>query len=146
MLYLILLYQRSSGRLIWRYPCEDSEISMDPLLLSSFFSAIQTLVLEINKKKSATFNNINMGNKIVQITDLEKYDLTLATIADNTETKPILRLHNNIMNLIKKNKQIFKNFAESQDKYEEFTQINEGILDILQTIPELLKNGLQNCK
>ncbi len=146
MLTAILLYQKSSGLLLWRYPCEDDTTNTQPLLWASFFSAAQSFITAVIKKKNAGgFNNLNMGDKSIQITDLNKVDLAFVTIAEITDNSSILMLHAKIVNYFKKNKALTSGLNEPHKNHDKIQMISQNIITLLKEIPDFAKLDFTGC-
>ena len=66
MLYALFLYQRTSGLMLWSHEMNSEMNEIQVELLSSFFSAIQSFVVEIVKKGDRGLDNIDLGTRMVK--------------------------------------------------------------------------------
>jgi hypothetical protein len=76
-------------------------------LFGSFFSAIQNFAKEIVVSGRNEINNINMGTLELKVTNIDKLNLELITIADAIKSKEIGKFHIEVVKTLLSHKEIF---------------------------------------
>jgi len=141
MLYSIFLYQTKTGLLIWRKTFETGLESKSELF-SSFFSAIQNFVKElvIDETNSKGLQAIDMGNFVVNITQLPNLEIDIVAIADKDDAKPIRKFLPKVIKILNGHKELF-NFAHWDGNQSLFNVLDVEILQLLQTHKKLTGSG-----
>jgi hypothetical protein len=108
MLLWMILYNKANGLTVWEKSFEPDTSSDQIIMYSSFFSAIQSFVMEIiRKNKSSTkegtgtgLSRIDLGDKYIKMTLIPSTELELITIAEKTDSDLIEKLHLEIPSLL----------------------------------------------
>jgi hypothetical protein len=104
-------------------------------LFSSFFSAIQSFVREMITTGSKSLKNIEMGNFLVNITNLPKMELDIVAIADKDDGKPLSKVTPKLIKLLKSHSNIFEDWNGDRSR---FKILDLEIIQIIQTNKKLL--------
>jgi hypothetical protein len=118
MLYSLFIYQSQSGLLLWSKSFEKDIDAQRIELFSSFFSAIQSFVKEMITSGSRNLKNIEMGNFIVKITNLTKFELDIVMIADKDDEKVLSRIAPKIIKVLESHQQIFNDWDGDRSRFE----------------------------
>jgi len=142
MLYSIFLYQTKTGILIWRKTFETGLESKSELF-SSFFSAIQNFVKELvrdTNSDSKGLQAIDMGNFVVNITQLANLEIDVVAIADKEDVKAIRKFLPNVIKILNGHKELF-DFSHWDGNQTLFNVLDVEILQLLQTHKKLTGSG-----
>ena len=143
MLYALFLYQRTSGLMLWSHEMNSEMNEIQVELLSSFFSAIQSFVVEIVKKGDRGLDNIDLGTRMVKVTQIEKMDIELVSIADSQNKAIMKKIHEKIVAVLWTHKELFSKMDHWNGDVTIFSQIDQDVDLLLKSYPELSGKKIQ---
>jgi len=106
MIYSILLYQASSGSLIYDQNFQELDAGKIELF-SSFFAAIKTFISELLRDDTKELKNIDLGEFSIVVSSIKSLDVDLVIITDKQFTKIVNKLLPKILKLLNKYEQQF---------------------------------------
>ena len=122
--------------MLWQFEQSGEMDDTEVELISSFFSAVQSFVQELLKHESRGVESIDLGNKIVQVTHLDKIDAELVSLGDIVNKKPMKKFHDAFSAMLDNHEDLF-----AKDKWDsditKFRVLDSEVTQILEAFPEL---------
>ncbi|TXT64169.1 MAG: hypothetical protein BAJALOKI1v1_600003 [Promethearchaeota archaeon] len=136
VVYNIFIYQTGSGILLWKRSFEQNIKDEKLELFSSFFSAIKSFVKElVSEKSDQTLKNIEMGNYIINNTQIKKLGADIVIIADQTDEIELLKIIPKIIGVLKNHAEIIKTWDGTVHRLK---VLDYEILELLRKESDLL--------
>ena len=135
MLYSIFLYQTKSGLLFWEKSFKDQCEPYQIETFSSFLSAINHNIRDMITDSSKGIRNIEMGNLIVIITEIESLGVEIVSISDIEDEKAIRKIMPELIKILNENAVLFKDF---DGNISNFKVLDSKIMKIFEKNKEFL--------
>ena len=136
MLYSIFLYQTKTGLLYWEKSFKDQFDPNQAEIISSFLSAINKNVKEMLTNSNKGLKNIEMGDLIVIITEIENLGIDMVNIVDKDDDKAIRKIIPDFIKIFKDNNALFEEFDGNLSKFE---VLDSQIVSIIEKNKKLFK-------
>jgi hypothetical protein len=105
----MFIYQSGTGLMLWKKSFEDNIDDKKLELFSSFFSAIKSFVKElVSEKSQQNLKNIEMGDYIINNTQINKLGIDIVIIADQDDEIELLHIIPKIINTLKNHSEIIR--------------------------------------
>ena len=139
----MILYNKANGLTVWEKSFEPDTSSDQIIMYSSFFSAIQSFVMEIiRKNKSGTkegagtgLSRIDLGDKYIKMSPIPSTELELITIAEKTDSDLIEKLHFEIPSVLTvKYADLLQQTKEWSGDLTRFQVLDHDILQIIDVL------------